>query len=216
MKGANNNKMSRVEDEPDMIMTCDDTMILEMNKSLKKTVRDHALKIASNRIEPAIIEETLILDNTKKKRKAVDKEKTSGKKEKKQKTRQTKAKVVKISNIEEERLRTVPKRSKSDIFGCRHCGIMEIKQMSKADVTFYSKETRFLCGRVCMDCDIDITNTSLSKEVYYCDDGLKSFNAKKGNPEKEKLKCDFVTCQKCYQILMANYDVKYGRQGRRR
>jgi hypothetical protein len=57
-------------------------------------------------------------------------------------------------------------------------------------------------GRCCLDCQLAATNMESNARgwravVYYCDEGIKGFDAPDDDPMKSVLTCDLILCPKC-------------------
>jgi hypothetical protein len=86
--------------------------------------------------------------------------------------------------------------------GCRHGDFSALKSFSKADVAHYIRPNKFLDGRSCLDCAqavLEMRPTTASKRevVFYCDQGIKGYDAPDGDPSKSSLTCDLVLCPQC-------------------
>jgi hypothetical protein len=86
--------------------------------------------------------------------------------------------------------------------GCRHGDLSALKSFERADAKFYLRPNKFLEGRSCLDCNQAVTNmTSNARSqpavVYYCDEGIKGFDAPDDDPMKCALTCDLILCNKC-------------------
>ncbi len=61
-----------------------------------------------------------------------------------------------------------------------------------------------------------VTKTSSRARLFYCDQGIKGFDAPDDDPMKEELTCDLVLCPPCEGKRRINYDkVNTGRGGQR-
>ena len=61
-----------------------------------------------------------------------------------------------------------------------------------------------------------VTKTSSRAMLFYCDQGIKGFDAPDDDPMKEELTCDLVLCPPCEGKQRINYDkVNTGRGGQR-
>jgi hypothetical protein len=128
------------------------------------------------------------------------KERPSGakKKTKKKKTTPTVMAVPGINNIQEP----IVERSIIQLCGCRHGDLNAMKCFTKAEVAFYIQPRKFLEGRGCLDCNDAVrtmtsTGTSQKAVVYFCDEGIKGFDAPHDNPMKSELTCALVLCPQC-------------------
>jgi hypothetical protein len=127
-----------------------------------------------------------------KKRKAQPKKSTEGK------TKKTPAPIskdtVNTPKIVEE---TVVRRC-----GCRHGDLSAIKSFAKADAKYYIRQNKFLEGRSCLDCKLAVISMTGNARgqtavVFYCDEGIKGFNAPDDDPLKSSKICDLILCPQC-------------------
>jgi hypothetical protein len=86
--------------------------------------------------------------------------------------------------------------------GCRYGDLSEVKSFAKAMATYYSRPNKFMEGRRCLDCQLAVTNMESNARgrravVYYCDEGIKGFDAPDNDPMKSALTCDLILCPKC-------------------
>jgi hypothetical protein len=86
--------------------------------------------------------------------------------------------------------------------GCRHGDLSEVKSFAKAIATYHSCPNKFMEGRCCLDCQLAVTNMESNARgrravVYYCDEGIKGFDAPDDDPMKSALTCDLILCPKC-------------------
>jgi hypothetical protein len=86
--------------------------------------------------------------------------------------------------------------------GCQHGDLDALKSFTKGEVTYYIRPTKFLEGRGCSDCQGAVTQmkpTAPSQKavVFYCDEGIKGFDAPDDDPMKAALTCDLVLCPQC-------------------
>jgi hypothetical protein len=86
--------------------------------------------------------------------------------------------------------------------GCRHGDLSEVKSFAKAMAMYYSRPNKSMEGRCCLDCQLAVTNMESNARgrravVYYCDEGIKGFDAPDDDPMKSALTCDLILCPKC-------------------
>jgi hypothetical protein len=97
----------------------------------------------------------------------------------------------------------VAKETAVRLCGCRHWDLSEVKSFANAMATYYSRPYKFMKGRMsCLDCQLALTNMNSNARgrravVYYCDDGIKGFDAPDDDPMKSALTCDLILCPKC-------------------
>jgi hypothetical protein len=117
--------------------------------------------------------------NAKKKRKA------KPKKAKENQTRRPAETVLQDTSNTPE----VAKETAVRLCGCRHGDLSEVKSFAKAMATYYSRPNKFMEGRCCLDCQLVLTNMESNARgwravVYYCDEGIKGFDAPDDDPMK--------------------------------
>jgi hypothetical protein len=86
--------------------------------------------------------------------------------------------------------------------GCRHGDLSEVKSFAKAMTTYYSRPNKFMEGRCCLDCRLAVPNMESNARgrravVYYCDEGIKGFDAPYDDPMRSALTFDLILCPKC-------------------
>jgi hypothetical protein len=86
--------------------------------------------------------------------------------------------------------------------GCRYGDLSEVKSFAKAMATYYSRPNKFMEGTCCLDCRLAVPNMESNAcgrraVVYYCDEGIKGFDAPDDDPMKSALTCDLILCLKC-------------------
>ena len=102
--------------------------------------------------------------------------------------------------------------------GCRHGDLSVLKSFVKAEATYYTRPNRYLEGKGCLDCKRAILDmkpaTSRQKAVvFYCDEGIKGFDAPDDDPMKAQLTCNLVLCPQCEAIRRIAFE--RGNEGRR-
>jgi hypothetical protein len=103
--------------------------------------------------------------------------------------------------------------------GCRHGDLSEVKSYAKAMASYYSHPNKFMEGRCCLDCQLAVTNMESNARgrravVYYCDEGIKGFDAPYDDPMKSALTCDLILCPKYEAKRRIEYNkVNSERQG---
>jgi hypothetical protein len=63
-------------------------------------------------------------------------------------------------------------------------------------------ENKLMKGRSCLDCQLAVTSMESNAcgqcaVVYYCNEGIKGFDAPDDDPMKSALTCDLILCPKC-------------------
>ncbi len=96
----------------------------------------------------------------------------------------------------------VAKETAIGLCGCRHGDLGEVKSFAKAMAAYYSRPNKFMEGRCCLDCWLAVPNMESNARgrravVYYCDEGIKGFDAPDDDPMKSELTCDLILCPKC-------------------
>jgi hypothetical protein len=96
----------------------------------------------------------------------------------------------------------VAKETAIGLCGCRHGDLGEVKSFAKAMATYYSRPNKFMEGRCCLDCRLAVPKMERNARgrravVYYCDEGIKGFDAPDDDPMKSELTCDLILCPKC-------------------
>jgi hypothetical protein len=102
--------------------------------------------------------------------------------------------------------------------GCRHGDLSVLKSFVKNEATYYTRPNRYLEGKGCLDCKCEILDmrpatTSQKAVVFYCDEGIKGFDAPDDDPMKAKLTCNLVLCPQCEAIRRIAFE--RGNEGRR-
>jgi hypothetical protein len=103
--------------------------------------------------------------------------------------------------------------------GCRRGDLSQVKSFAKAKATYYSCPNKFMEGRCCLDCQLAVPNMESNARgrravVYYCDEGIKGFDAPDDDPMKSALTCDIILCLKCEAKRRIEYNkVNSERQG---
>jgi hypothetical protein len=95
--------------------------------------------------------------------------------------------------------------------GCRHGDLSALKSFAKAIAKHYTRPNKFLEGRSCLDCKVAVTNmesTGRSQHavVYYCNKGIKGFDAPYEDPTKSALTCDLILCPNCEAKRLIEYN----------
>jgi hypothetical protein len=78
----------------------------------------------------------------------------------------------------------------------------EVKSFAKAMAAYYSRPNKFMEGTCCLDCRLAVPNmerNALGRRavVYYCNEGIKGFDAPDDDPMKSELTCDLILFPKC-------------------
>ena len=90
----------------------------------------------------------------------------------------------------------------SKLCGCRHGDLSAFKSFTRAEATYYTRPNKFLEGMGCLDCKLPVGKMRpaalcLQEVVFYCDQGIKGFDAPDDDPMKSELVCDLVLCPQC-------------------
>jgi hypothetical protein len=104
--------------------------------------------------------------------------------------------------------------------GCRHCDLGELLSFTKAEAKWYMQPNRYLAGKHCKDCQkpvVDMEPKPRSKTLlFYCDQGIKGFDAPENDPMKAVLTCDLVLCQQCTDVRRIEVEKENTKRGGRR
>jgi hypothetical protein len=104
--------------------------------------------------------------------------------------------------------------------GCLHCDLSELLSFTKSGAKWYMVPNRFLAGKDCTDCNTPVEQivpkAPSTTMIFYCDQGIKGFDAPDDDPMKTALTCDLVLCPQCESNRRIKYDKENtGRGGRR-
>jgi hypothetical protein len=105
--------------------------------------------------------------------------------------------------------------------GCLHCDLSELLSFTKSGAKWYMVPNRFLAGRHCTDCHTPVEQIVPKKPsttmVFYCDQGIKGFDAPDDDPMKTALTCNLVLCPQCESNCRIKFYTENtsGRGGRR-
>lgn len=138
----------------------------------------------------------------------------------------TKPKVMDPSSIGvRTTLNTVPKvgitkATQIKNGGCRHCALSGLQTFNKAAAKWYMTSNRYLVGMKCKDCATPVNQMEPNRKgktmLFYCDDGIKGYDAPEDDPMKGALTCDVVLCSACEEVRRIKVDRQHvGRHGRR-
>jgi hypothetical protein len=113
---------------------------------------------------------------------------------------------------------TAPVRRPVQLCGCRHGDLSVLKSFIKAEAMYYTRPNRYLERKGCLDCkrailDMRPATTSQKAVVFYCDQGIKGFDAPDDDPMKAMLTCNLVFCPQCEAIRRITFEK--GNEGRR-
>ncbi len=105
----------------------------------------------------------------------------------------------------------VAKETAIGLCGCRHGDLGEVKSFAKAMAVYYSRPNKFMEGRCCLDCQLAVPSMESNARgrravVYYCDEGIKGFDAPDDDPMKSELTCDLILCPKCEATRCIEYN----------
>ena len=108
--------------------------------------------------------------------------------------------------------------------GCRHGDLSALKSFSKAEALHYIRPNKFLDQKGCLDCgrlvvEMKPVAKGLRAVVFYCDQGIKGFDAPDDDQMKLELSCDLVLCPQCEATRRITFETKndgqWNRGGRR-
>ena len=117
---------------------------------------------------------------------------------------------------------TEPTVQKAHLCGCRHGDLEALKSFTRADAAYYIRPNRFLEAVDCLDCAKSVVQMLMGAQgqkavVFYCDEGIKGFDAPSDDPMKEELTCDLVLCPPGEAIRRISFEKENaGRGGRGR
>jgi hypothetical protein len=123
--------------------------------------------------------------------KAKEKMKAKPKKAKENQTRRPAETVLQDASNTPE----VTEETAIRLCGCQRGDLSEVKSFTKAMATYYSRPNKFMEGRSCLDCQLVVTTMESNvcgqhAVVYYCDEGIKGFDAPDDDPMKSALSLD--------------------------
>ncbi len=104
--------------------------------------------------------------------------------------------------------------------GCRHGDLSALKSFSKAEALHYIRPNKFLDQKGCLDCkrlavEMKTVSKCLRAVVFYCDQGIKGFDAPDDDQMKLELSCDLVLCPQCEATRCLTFEtVNDGQQSR--
>jgi hypothetical protein len=105
--------------------------------------------------------------------------------------------------------------------GCLHCDLSELLSFTKSGAKWYMVPNRFLAGKDCTDCNTPVEQivpkAPSTTMIFYCDQGIKGFDAPDDDPMKTALTCDLVLCPQCESNRRIKFDTENtsGHGGRR-
>jgi hypothetical protein len=119
-------------------------------------------------------------------------------------------------------IRTTPPAASKTVIqlcGCRHGDLDALRSFAQSYAKYYNRPNKFLEGRTCLDCKLTVTDMTNSKKnqravVFYCDEGIKGFDAPDDDPMKEELTCSLILCLQCVlkRCIKFNLEIE-GRPG---
>lgn len=145
--------------------------------------------------------------------------KTKQKRVKKTKTYKTHSKQEPRTDIKVKPKEGVRAKVTIHVSGCRHGNLDAMKCMTKAEASHYIRPNKFLENRGCLDCqkkvvDMQPAASNLRSVLYYCDQGIKGYDAPDNDDMKSELTCNLVLCAHCEAVRRIAFDKSSG--GRRR
>ena len=104
--------------------------------------------------------------------------------------------------------------------GCCHSDLNGLLGFTKASAKWYMGCGRFLEEKTCKDCSQPVwemlARQSSDMMVFYCDQGIKGYDALDDDPMKEALTCDLVLCVDCEGVRRVTFEKETtGCSGRR-
>jgi hypothetical protein len=119
-------------------------------------------------------------------------------------------------------INSVTKEPTIHLCGCRHGDLDALKRFNKNEAMYYIRPNRFLEGMGCRDCEkvvLDMKPVAPNQKsvVFYCDQGIKGFDAPEDDPMKLELVCNLVLCAQCEALRRISFEsATIGRGGGRR
>jgi hypothetical protein len=119
---------------------------------------------------------------------------------------------------------TKPNEVTLKLCGCRHGDLGALKSFNKASTTYYTRRNRYLEKMDCLDCGDPVVALLVGAPkqkpvVFYCDEGIKGFDAPINDPMKQALTCNLVLCPPCEAQRRTTFeqeDTGRGGRGRKR
>ncbi len=107
------------------------------------------------------------------------------------------------------------------VSGCRHGNLDAMKSITKAEASHYIRPNKFLENRGCLDCqkkvvDMQPATSNLHSVLYYCDQGIKGYDAPDNDDMKSELTCNLVLCAHCEAVRRTAYNMSGGGGRRKR
>ncbi len=105
--------------------------------------------------------------------------------------------------------------------GCRHGDLNAMKCMKKAEALHYIRPNKFLEDTGCLDCkkrvvDMQPAASNTRVVLYYCDQGIKGYDAPDNDEMKAELICNLVLGAQCEAVRRIAFDASSGGWRRRR
>ena len=107
------------------------------------------------------------------------------------------------------------------VSGCRHGDLNAMKSMAKAEALHYIRPNKFLVDKGCLDCEkmvVDMQPAASNQRIvlYYCDQGIKGYDAPDDDDMKSELVCNLVLCAQCEAVRRVAFEKSSEGQRRKR
>ena len=193
-----------------------------------KNQNDYVVNLGAKIIEkPALV--LASTDNTTTKKKSSTKQKPKGKVTSSKKKPKSSKKKTEVNEDPKEQkgTRQVPKPR--DEHGCMHCGIFDLKTLSRDDLKYYTKEGAWLEKKPCLDCDkkelgteekvmdvgvlLNWKGLDTDEMARYCNYGAGAHGS--DDPSSTSFACNMVLCNPCYTKRVEGAETQLGTNSRR-
>jgi hypothetical protein len=137
------------------------------------------------------------------------------------KSRATKNKHQPIADHEDVAHEQVRTAGTMHVSGCRHGDLNAMKSMAKAEALHYIRPNKFLVDKGCLDCEkmvVDMQPAASNQRIvlYYCDQGIKGYDAPDDDDMKLELVCNLVLCAQCEAVRRVAFEKSSEGQRRKR
>jgi hypothetical protein len=105
--------------------------------------------------------------------------------------------------------------------GCHHGNLNVMKWMKQAEALYYIRPNKFLENTGCLDCtkrivDLQPAASNTRVVLYYCDQGIKGYDAPDDDEMKAELMSNLVLCAQCEAVQRIAFDASSGGRWHRR
>jgi hypothetical protein len=124
---------------------------------------------------------------------------------KKTKTLDTKTKHQPIVDWEHNTRERVRTTETMHVSGCRHGNLNAMKCTAQAKALHYIRPDKFLANKGCLDCQktvVDMQPAASNQRIvlYYCDQGIKGYDAPDNDDMKLEQVCNLALCVQCKAV----------------